>query len=109
VVVRRFDPFAAKECPEGRLQVEEVLAKSRRLIILELGTPFQENLEILPNPSHRMLESGPVYSSRLEVIPDREEVTRKLLGFVSDLGRLTSPIDQLLKVPDQMRLIQSSG
>lgn len=103
MVVRGLDPFAAKEGPESGLQVQEVLAKGCRLIIREPRTAFQEYLEILPNPSHRMLESGSVYSSRLEVIPDREEVTRKLLEFVSDFGRLASPIDQLLKVTDQMR------
>jgi hypothetical protein len=102
VVVRRFYPFAAKECPECRFQVEEVLAKGGRLVIVDLGTTFHENLEILPDPSHRMLESRPIDSSRLEVIPDREEVTCELFGFMSDLGRLTSSIDQLLEIPGQM-------
>src|SRR6266850_6370181 len=65
MVVGRLDAFATQEGPERRLQVQEVLAKSRRLLICGLQPAFQQDLEILPDPSHRMLQSGPIDVPRL--------------------------------------------
>ena len=102
MVVRRLDAFATEERPERRLQVQEVLTEGRRLCVGQLQPLFQEDLEILPDPSHRKLKSGPIDRARLEVMPDREEVPGQFRGLLTDPDRLTSPVDQLLEITDQM-------
>ena len=104
MIVRRLDTLVTQECPKRWLQIEKVLTECRRLLIICKARTFrEENLELLPDRLKGRLESGAVDSTLFKVLPDHEKLTGQFLGSLADSGPLSSTIDQLLKVSEQVR------